>query len=369
MKYFTVVIIAIVCLLYPSDGYGQTFKVSDVKELVGDISARTKPVMTSDGQRCPLLKVQIIASDVKFSGNVVSVVTDKPNEYWVYVHPNTAFLKASIAGKRLTITRPGAVFEKDKTYGVKIEGEQRAEDETEKMLAAEKKLWQAYGLALKLNYSATSESALSLGNHIRKKGELTAADHKFLDEVAKIADMGWVPATELFTAVYRLEEMNPTQRIYYSDLVGEQEEYIRKITWMRFLENSFASVPQSFRYKLSPSAIDKVKPSVDAYNENVKGLKGNTIYFNEANGSISGSFIYSINQPIQLKHFWYASDASAAFVMVELERIWSEIISICRGAGNEKVTESEVTTTEFISTFCQVHNFPMMYWNLNTVKR
>lgn len=76
--------------------FAQEMIVKSVEVLDNDISARTNPCFDINGDPCALVKVNIVAPNVTFEGNVVSVVP-KEGQYWVYL------LSGS---KNLTITQP-----------------------------------------------------------------------------------------------------------------------------------------------------------------------------------------------------------------------------------------------------------------------
>ena len=74
----------------------QELKVKSIREATHDISARTQARQDLNGVDCALLKVFVVGKNVKFSGNVVDVVS-KDNEYWVYLANGT---------KRVKVTHP-----------------------------------------------------------------------------------------------------------------------------------------------------------------------------------------------------------------------------------------------------------------------
>jgi len=85
----------------------QEIKVMGFQESTKDLSARTKPRQDLNGNDCALIKVQMVSSDVSFSGSIMGDVEFKSNEYWVYmpegskrlkvVHPNYLPLEVNFA--------------------------------------------------------------------------------------------------------------------------------------------------------------------------------------------------------------------------------------------------------------------------------
>lgn len=67
------------------------------EEKTSDLAARTQARQDLNGNDCALVKVQIAASGVTFSGNVMGDVANVGNEYWVYLPEGT---------KRLTVRHP-----------------------------------------------------------------------------------------------------------------------------------------------------------------------------------------------------------------------------------------------------------------------
>lgn len=75
----------------------QEMSVKRFEEATTDLMARTKPRQDLNGNDCALVKVQIAAQDVNFSGNIMGGVANVGNEYWVYMTEGS---------KRLTIRHP-----------------------------------------------------------------------------------------------------------------------------------------------------------------------------------------------------------------------------------------------------------------------
>ena len=67
------------------------------REATTDLAARTQARQDLNGNDCALVKVQIAASGVTFSGIIMGDVANEGNEYWVYMPEGT---------KRLTIRHP-----------------------------------------------------------------------------------------------------------------------------------------------------------------------------------------------------------------------------------------------------------------------
>lgn len=74
---------------FPFISYSQGIKVSDLKMLKFDLSASTNIRLDSLGTPCGLVKVRVDDPDLRFEGNVVGLVENKVNEYWVYLSAGT----------------------------------------------------------------------------------------------------------------------------------------------------------------------------------------------------------------------------------------------------------------------------------------
>ena len=61
----------------------------------------TVPMQRKDlnGDLCALVKVLLPQNDVAFEGNVIGKVTFRTNEYWVYMSPNSQYLRIKIPGR------------------------------------------------------------------------------------------------------------------------------------------------------------------------------------------------------------------------------------------------------------------------------
>ncbi len=75
----------------------QELSVKGFREATTDLAARTQARQDLNGNDCALVKVQIAASGVTFSGIIMGDVANEGNEYWVYMPEGT---------KRLTIRHP-----------------------------------------------------------------------------------------------------------------------------------------------------------------------------------------------------------------------------------------------------------------------
>ena len=58
-----------------------------------DLSAQKYSRDDLNGRKCALVKVQVIAQDVTFQGNVMGDVKEQSGEYWVYMTDGTKQLK------------------------------------------------------------------------------------------------------------------------------------------------------------------------------------------------------------------------------------------------------------------------------------
>ena len=60
-----------------------------------DVSARTMQRLDLHGEKCALVKVRVLGSDVSFRGSVMGDVKKDGSEYWVYMPGNTKMLQIS----------------------------------------------------------------------------------------------------------------------------------------------------------------------------------------------------------------------------------------------------------------------------------
>ena len=58
-----------------------------------DLTAQSQARLDLNGVKCALLKVQVLATDVRFQGNVMGDVRREPGEYWVYMTNGTKQVK------------------------------------------------------------------------------------------------------------------------------------------------------------------------------------------------------------------------------------------------------------------------------------
>ena len=58
-----------------------------------DLTAQSQARLDRNGVKCALLKVQVLATDVRFQGNVMGDVRREPGEYWVYMTNGTKQVK------------------------------------------------------------------------------------------------------------------------------------------------------------------------------------------------------------------------------------------------------------------------------------
>lgn len=86
--------------------FAQGFKVKEFVQAINDGSAFHAP-MDSEGHPCGLIKIRTDNKELRFKGNIVGVVENKMNEYWVYLskgsisltvlHPNYLPLDVDIS--------------------------------------------------------------------------------------------------------------------------------------------------------------------------------------------------------------------------------------------------------------------------------
>lgn len=82
MKHLSLSILLFICAITLM---AQELSVKSFQEVTNDLSARTKTRQDNNGTDCALVKVQMAASGVTFTGNVMGDVAFKNNEYWVYM--------------------------------------------------------------------------------------------------------------------------------------------------------------------------------------------------------------------------------------------------------------------------------------------
>ena len=71
----------------------QELTVKSFREADHDLTARTQTRKDMNENYCALLKVQLVASEAQFDGNVIGDVAFKNNEYWVYMAQGSKRLK------------------------------------------------------------------------------------------------------------------------------------------------------------------------------------------------------------------------------------------------------------------------------------
>ena len=79
----------IICLLFSIISSAQNLKVKDMRMILSDLSASTHQREDSLGIPCGLVKVQLTNPNTTFEGNVVGLVENQMNEYWVYLPKGT----------------------------------------------------------------------------------------------------------------------------------------------------------------------------------------------------------------------------------------------------------------------------------------
>ena len=76
--------------------YAQEMRVLSLKQLVGDIKARTHAMYDANGEKMALVKVAIPALDnVSFQGTYIAKAELRDNEYWVYVAKGAKKMRVS----------------------------------------------------------------------------------------------------------------------------------------------------------------------------------------------------------------------------------------------------------------------------------
>ena len=76
--------------------YAQEMRVLSLKQLVGDIKARTNAMYDANGEKMALVKVAIPALDnVSFQGTYIAKAELRDNEYWVYVAKGAKKMRVS----------------------------------------------------------------------------------------------------------------------------------------------------------------------------------------------------------------------------------------------------------------------------------
>lgn len=90
-------LLSIILLLSCLSSFGQGFRVKSFSLKTSDLSASTHPREDANGQSCGLIKVQTKVPGLVFDGNIVGVVENQTNEYWVYLPKGT---------QDLTVMRP-----------------------------------------------------------------------------------------------------------------------------------------------------------------------------------------------------------------------------------------------------------------------
>ena len=107
-------------LLFCTTAMAQELSIKGFQEATNDLTARTHPRQDNNGTDCALVKVQMAASGVTFTGNVMGDVTFKNNEYWVYmtegskrlkvVHPRYIPLDVTFADYEITALRGKSTY-------------------------------------------------------------------------------------------------------------------------------------------------------------------------------------------------------------------------------------------------------------------
>lgn len=89
--------------VYKNTSSSSYFTVDSMEERKSDISASTNRRYDNNGAPCALLVLLLPVEECSFSGNIVGTPELKINEWWLYVSPNSKFLKIQIPGHK-TIT-------------------------------------------------------------------------------------------------------------------------------------------------------------------------------------------------------------------------------------------------------------------------
>ena len=91
MKKIILILFAVLCGAVGAVGQEAVVKGFDAAPM--DLSAQQYARQDRNGVKCALVKVQVIAADVRFQGNVMGDVRQEPGEYWVYMTDGTKFFK------------------------------------------------------------------------------------------------------------------------------------------------------------------------------------------------------------------------------------------------------------------------------------
>lgn len=73
-------------------------RLTNMQQLVMDLSASVDRREDNNGRPCALLRVMIPVSGCVFSGNVIGKTDFKVNEYWVYLSEHSRYLKIQVPG-------------------------------------------------------------------------------------------------------------------------------------------------------------------------------------------------------------------------------------------------------------------------------
>lgn len=82
-------------LMAVTAAFGQEAKVKRVEPCPMDLSASKYQRFDLNGKACALVRVEVLANDVQFSGSVVGEVEHRTGEYWVYMEGGSKMLRIS----------------------------------------------------------------------------------------------------------------------------------------------------------------------------------------------------------------------------------------------------------------------------------
>ena len=86
-------VIILLAVIGAARGAAQDAKVRSFEAAPMDVTAQKLARLDLHGEKCALVKVQVIATGLEFSGNVMGDVAKHGSEYWVYMTDGTKMLK------------------------------------------------------------------------------------------------------------------------------------------------------------------------------------------------------------------------------------------------------------------------------------
>lgn len=278
--------------------------VAEVSELTSDISARSNAVYDSDGKRCALIKVRVLAKNVVCLSPFEKSISNE-NEFWFYVKPGEKRLKLKIDGQIVEIVSSKfniKKFEDGKTYLAVIEGGRRS-DKTMRLRQADASLKIALRLSLDPEVPLDTLSVL-----------------------------GWPIATLMLK----------------KDLeYGEQIVTLLEVCQRKYTHNAFSNAPRCIRYAFDTADSQELQRLVHNYNQIAMALNCQPIQINDDNSEISGTFLSVADSSAGLDESVLV-DVCRDYAILEMHEVWNKIVKYCSQKHYMNLCSNSDSVLEFL---------------------